>query len=399
MIDRPLRLAVVQSHPIQYFSPLFRELAARTDVNLTVLYCSRVGVEQFVDAGFGVKYAWTTPLLGGYECEFVPNVSGFRFPGSMLGLINPGIIRRLLAGRFDAVMIHGYNYFTYWLVFGCCVLFGIPILMRGESNLLHPRPLFVRWLKELLLRPLFKCIAACFYIGEENRKYFKYYGMKDGQLFHTPYSVDNDYFRSKAIEYYERRSDLKRKMKISAQGPVIVFAGKLIEKKQPLLLLRAFARVRAKYSCSLLFAGDGPLRRALEDEIAKLAVQDVVITGFLNQNELPEAYGSGDIFVLPSIIEPWGLVVNEAMNFGLPIIVSDRVGCAADLIRSAGNGFVVGWDDEEGLSTAIESLVANPDLRVNMGRHSREVIAGWGIPETADGILKGLLTTVRQRKE
>lgn len=391
---RKLRLAIVQSHPIQYFSPLFREIASRPDLELKVFYCSRAGLDLFVDSGFGAKYSWSTPVLGGYESEFVPNRVAAPFSGSMLSLINPGIVGRLRAGKFDAVMIHGYNYLTYWLVFAYCAIGGIPMLLRGESNLLHPRNWHVRVLKELILRPLLKLFSGCFYIGQANKEYFKHYGMPEASLFHAPYSVDNDYFKTQASELRPHNFECKQRFGLDNRGPVILFAGKLVEKKQPLQLLRAFTRVRAVEPCALLFAGDGPLRSIIEEEIRRNVIPDVKISGFLNQSELPRAYAAADIFVLPSKIEPWGLVINEAMSSALPVITTDRVGCARDLVRDSFNGFIIPWNDEERLSSVIARLVENPLLREEMGRRSSEMIDGWSVSRSADGILLGLRAAV-----
>lgn len=388
-MPRRLRLAVVQSHPIQYFSPLFREVASRPDIELKVYYCSRAGLDPFVDSGFGAKYSWSTPVLGGYQAEFVPNRAWGPFSGSMWSLINPGIIGKLRAGKFDAVMIHGYNYFTHWLVFAYCAVAGIPMLLRGESNLLHPRKWHVKVLKELLLRPMLKLFSGCFYIGTANKEYFKHYGMPEAVLFHAPYSVDNEYFRSQASEL-RSDSECKRSFGVNDRGPVILFAGKLIDKKQPLQLLRAFARVRAVRPCALLLAGDGPLRPLIEDEVRRSSIPDVRISGFLNQNELPRAYAAADIFVLPSKMEPWGLVVNEAMSSALPVVTTNRVGCAPDLVRDSFNGFMIPWDDEDRLSSVIAYLVERPQLCREMGRRSSEIIEEWSVSRTADGILLGL---------
>jgi glycosyltransferase involved in cell wall biosynthesis len=144
----------------------------------------------------------------------------------------------------------------------------------------------------------------------------------------------------------------------------------------------------------LLIAGDGPLRAEMQCRVAALHVPDVRFAGFLNQSELPSAYAVADAFVLPSKIhETWGLVVNEAMNFGLPVVVSDKAGCAADLVRSGANGLVVPHGDTAALAGAIARLVDEPDTRARFGVVSRRIIDRYSIESCADGIVAACTAT------
>src|ERR671923_2005224 len=137
---RPYRLAVVASHPIQYQAPLFRALAARPEIDLTVLFCGDWGLESYDDKGFGRELKWDVPLLDGYRSEFLPNVSPKPSPSRFWGLINPGVVRRLRAGRFDALWMHGWAKFTDWLAMLTAFASGVPVLLRGETTLLPRLP-------------------------------------------------------------------------------------------------------------------------------------------------------------------------------------------------------------------------------------------------------------------
>jgi glycosyltransferase involved in cell wall biosynthesis len=164
---------------------------------------------------------------------------------------------------------------------------------------------------------------------------------------------------------------------------VILFAAKLIPKKAPLVLVQAFRRVRERVPCALLIVGDGELR----PEVQAAAGPDVHLAGFLNQSELPDAYAAADVFCLPSVFhETWGLVVNEALNFGLPVVVSDKVGCAADLVRPGWNGEVVPAGDPAPLADALETLVRDERLRREFGERGRELVGEYSIEACADGI-------------
>jgi len=387
---KPFKLAALFSHPIQYFAPLFRQLSQEPEIDLTVYYCERWGVREYFDRGFYRRFKWDVPLLEGYHYKFLPNLRRSSKPGGFMQLINPAIISELRRKRFDAIWVHGYMYLTNWLAFMAAQLTKTPILLRGESNLLEPRPLHIRFAKELVLRPLLQRVAGCLYIGTHNKKFYRYYGVPEERLFFTPYTVDNTFFRQQAKRLAPKRREFRAKWGVKDSRPIILFVGKLVSWKQPLLLLEAYKRVRQKFPCALLYVGDGPLRREIEKKVKQEAIPDVRITGFLNQSEIPQAYVAGDILVLPSSHEPWGLVVNEGMNFALPIIVSDRVGCAPDLVHESENGFVFPYHSVDSLARTIETLVTDPGRCRLFGQRSLEIIADWGLDQTVKGILKAL---------
>jgi glycosyltransferase involved in cell wall biosynthesis len=218
----------------------------------------------------------------------------------------------------------------------------------------------------------------------------------DDRLFWCPFTVDNAFFRRHAESLAPRRQQLRARWGISDERPVILFAGKLQPVKEPLLLLEAYRRVRARRPCALLMAGDGPLRSNIEAEIRKGAVPDVHITGFLNQTEIPRAYAAADLLVLPSRAEPWGLVVNEAMNFSLPVVVSDRVGCGPDLVTSGVNGEVFEHGSAASLEAVLERWVSQPGRLLELGRASLQRIRQWGMGETAKGVMEALNAVARK---
>lgn len=387
-----VRLAHVVSHPIQYFAPLYRELARRPEVDLTVFFCSDATVGTYHDSGFGRAIRWDVPLLEGYRWRMYPSARGAPATDRFVARPNLDVVREIASGRYDAVWVHGYMQATTWLAVAAARARGMTVLLRDEQTLLKRRPWHRRVIKEPLLRALF---AQCsgLYIGEENRRYLRQYGIPERRLFFAPYAVDNAFLQRRARQLARRRDALRRSFGISDDAPVVLFVGKFVEKKQPLRLLDAFARVRRARACWLLMAGDGPLRSAAEALAGRLGVPGVRFTGFLNQTELPSAYAAADVFVLPSSHdETWGLVVNEAMNFGLPVVVTDRVGCARDLVHAGENGFVVPHDDTDALDCAIDALVADAGLRARFGRKSRTRIESYSVERAADGIVEACLT-------
>jgi glycosyltransferase involved in cell wall biosynthesis len=182
---------------------------------------------------------------------------------------------------------------------------------------------------------------------------------------------------------------------------VILFAAKFTTVKAPEELLSAFARVYDKFAEDsapyLLFVGDGTLRGALEESARPLG-DAVRFLGFRNQSELPALYDLCDVFTLPSRFEPWGLVVNEAMNAGRPVIVSDRVGAAADLVEDGVNGFVYPSGDVGALASRLRQIIESPALRAEMGKRSLERISSWDFEADRRGLVEALSAVCRKQK-
>jgi glycosyltransferase involved in cell wall biosynthesis len=391
MSARPPKIAHLVSHPIPYFAPLYRELAGRPEIDLTVYFYSDASACAYADREFGRSVAWDRSLLDGYRWKFCPSAARTDISTRFLKPPNWDIVREVASGRFDVLWVHGYAHATTWLAAAAARARGMRVLIRDEQTLLHGRSVHKRVLKAGALRALYSQSSGL-YIGEENRRYFAYYGMPAERMYPARYCVDNRYYRDLATALRPRRDEIRFRFGIVSSAPVVLFCGKLIEKKQPLMLVEPFARVRAQQPCSLLIAGDGALGAAAEALVARLAVPDVHFAGFLDQHELPFAYAAADIFVLPSALhETWGLVVNEAMNFGLPIVVSDKVGCAQDLVRDSENGFVVAHESPEELAHAIERLVSDGALREAFGSESLRIIERYSVEACADGVVAACL--------
>ena len=384
------------THPVQYFAPLFRTLAVQPGLELTVYYGSRRGTVPLVDPGFGKACTWDVPILEGYNYRFLAGIfrEGDKAPPTRQ--LNPSIMTEITRRRYDAVMVHGYMGNTSRLAMLTALMKGVPVLMRGESHLHVDPPSGVKkYAKRLALRALFCRLAGFLYIGALNKAYYQHFGVRESRLFWCPYTVDNAFFRRHAEALVPRRRELRAEWDIHDDRPVILFAGKLVAAKQPLLLLEAYRRVRQRRTCALLMAGDGPLRGGLEAEVRRSAIPDVHITGFLNQSEIPKAYAAADLSVLPSRAEPWGLVVNEAMNFSLPVVVSDRVGCGPDLVRPGVNGEIFDHKSVDALEAALERCISQPEWLLQLGRASLACIRQWGLPETVKGITDALSGVVR----
>ncbi len=377
------RLVFLYSHPIQYFAPLSRLAHEDGAFDVWTLYCSLQGVEALPDAEFGQVIQWDVPLLEGYRSLFLKNWCGDRRPvGGFWSLINFGVLKWLWQQPKGVLIVHGWGYFTHVLAIVAGKVLGHRIGLRGESNWQHEQraPRWKRRLKRLLLgKGLFRLVDYFLFIGEENRRFYLSMGVSERRLIFAPYGVDNTRFSSLWAALRSNKVSLRRRLGLPESALVVLFSGKLIAKKRPLDLLEAFYSANIP-NALLVYVGEGALRTALEARAQELGIAGAVrITGFVNQSAIGQYYAAADVFVMCSGIgETWGLSTNEAMNFGLPVLLSDLTGCAADLCRPGVNGFVFPTGDVEALAEHLRYVLALPaEDRDAMGEASRAIVARY----------------------
>jgi len=338
------RIGFLISHPIQYYAPIFRELAKRCE--LTVFFAHRQTAEQQARAGFGVAFDWDVDLLSGYDSRFLTNVARQPSTDRFAGCDTPGVAEEIARGGFDAFVVPGWALRSYWQALRACRRRGVPVLVRGDSQLGGQRNNAVRFAKALAFSHLLRRFDGFLYVGQRNREYLLRYGVPTERLFFSPHCVDNDAFAA-ASSGIDRRRGRRR----------VLFVGKLIGRKHPADLLHAVARLGDK-AVQIAFAGSGELESELR-QIAAASSVDADFMGFVNQSELPAVYASADLLVLPSDSqETWGLVVNEAMACGIPAVVSDVVGCGPDLIEAGKTGATFPFGDTAALAAAIRNVLS-----------------------------------------
>lgn len=405
---KKMKLGILISHPIQYQVPLFAKLAADNEVDLLVYFSWTAGLDtskkSYFDVEFKKELRWDIPLLEGYAYKFLRNYSS-KPSSKFFGQINFGIIQELIKSRHDVLLVYGWNSFTNWIAFITAFVLGIPVILHGENPLQQElKKSAVRlFIKRLLLGTLFKVISGFLYIGEENKKFFNFYKVPDSKLFFAPYAVDNERFIAAGKSLKAKRGSLRREDGIPADAVTILFVGKLIEKKRPLDLLRAFQLLTenrqsgmATPKAHLLFVGDGVLRLTLEQYVREYGIPNVHFAGFKNQTELPRYYILSDVFVLPSGEgETWGLVVNEAMCFGLAVVVSSVVGCGADLVRENENGFVFRVGEVHDLARRLGVLAEDKSLIKKFGEASRIIVKRHSYGSDVEGILRAIHSVIR----
>jgi glycosyltransferase involved in cell wall biosynthesis len=398
--SRPYRLAIVTTHVIQYQDPFFRLLAAQPGIDLTVYFCSRAGAEDYRDADLATTLRWDLPTLGGYRHRFLRGLTRSVTRGGFWRAFNPGILTALRRRRQDAVLfMTGWGVATAWLGFAACRLRGIPILLYGDSSFVPEASGFRERLRSFALRRLFRGTSAFMISGALNSDYYLHYGADPHRFFPLPWAIDNDRFERDSRFAPGERQAMRSRFGFEPHHLVAVFSGKLIPRKDPLLLLQALERMAERERAAVLYLGDGELRGALEEFARSRGLANVRFAGFVNQTELPKHYALGDVFVLPSYDDPRATVVNEAMACGLPVIVSDRCGPVGDLARHDENAFVVKAGDAVGLAGRLEQLMKDPRLRARMAARSGELISTWSYGAGIDGIrsMLGSLATVPKR--
>jgi glycosyltransferase involved in cell wall biosynthesis len=394
---RPLRLAHLAGQPAPSVLPLYRRLAAEPGVEFTVLYGSSEGLRPY-DDGYGQAITWDADLLEGYDSVFLRAAD--RTPGlgtHFLAARNWDVVPILLREHYDALWMAGYYSATYVMAALAQRVAGGSVLFREEQTTLDSRSFRNMLAKQIALRP-YLGMGWGLYISSENRRWLESHGLPADRLFAAPYTVDNSFFQAEAARLSDRRAELRGQFGIAPDsGPVIVTVSRLIEKKQPEFLIEAFRRARREHRGVLLIAGSGPLEADLRAQVERDAVPDVIFAGFLNRSRVAEAYAAADVFALLSKEkETFGLVVNEAMNFALPIVASDRVGSASDLVSRELNGFVIDAGDVDEAADAFKKLLSNPRLRARMGAASRKRIDTWGPEQSAQGILNALRASVQR---
>ncbi|MFZ1548065.1 MAG: glycosyltransferase family 4 protein [Candidatus Nitrotoga sp.] len=391
MKSRPWRIAVLNSHPIQYFAPLYAYLNASEDFDITALYCSDFSLRGAQDPGFGQNVTWDLDLLAGYRAVFLGERAKTRTPGGFWSLVCPEVWREVRSGRYDALILHGHNYAVNLLALLSAKTAGVKVFMRGETHLGLQRSDFMQRIRRPLMNLLYRACDCCLAIGAANHAFYRAMGVPEHKIVTVPYTVDNDRFIAAARLGDQERRDMLQRLGADTDQPVVLYASKFQRRKHPDDLLKAVALLRERgIRCTVLMVGSGEMRDELRQLVTQLNLSDVHFTGFINQSDLPRVYGASDIFVLPSENEPWGLIVNEVMCAALPVIIAEEVGCVRDLVYAGINGYTFPAKDPIALADCLEKLLSNPDQRKAMGRESLARICNWSYRECHLGLKNAL---------
>jgi glycosyltransferase involved in cell wall biosynthesis len=381
------KLAIVTSHPIQYNAPLFRLLTERGKIKLRVFYTWGQTEQGFVyDPDFKKAFKWDIPLLDGYEKEFVENISKEPGAGHFKGIKNKDLIQRIDAYDPEALLVFGWSFQSHLQVLRHYAG-RKKILFRGDSTLLDEqegisarkvfRRLFLKW--------VYRTVDYALYTGIGNKNYYKAHGLNESQLVYAPHAIENDRFADGDGSSQLKANEWRRELGISSVDLVFLFAGKLEPKKDPGLLIECFMLLSVA-EIRLIIVGNGVLEQGLKQKAAE--DQRIIFLDFQNQQQMPVVYRLGDVFVLPSKGpgETWGLSVNEAMASKRAVIVSNKCGCAEDLVK--GNGIVFEAGNKQDLQKALLYFAHNRTPLSQMSNKSLDLIQQFSPEQVAEAIEK-----------
>jgi glycosyltransferase involved in cell wall biosynthesis len=376
-----MRLAVITTHPIQYYAPVFNLLHRRGNIEVKVFYTWGEKSLDKYDPGFDKKINWDIPLLDGYPYEWVLNTAVEPGTHHFKGIKNPELTNQVESWQPDAVLLFGWAYHGHLMAMKYFKN-KIPVFFRGDSTLLDEKDGIKTFLKTIYLRWVYRRIDHAFYVGTNNKAYFKKYGLKDNQLSFAPHAIDNLRF---SADKRVAAAAVRQNLGIEDKEILILFAGKLEDKKSPLLLMEAFLSMQ-KPDTHLLFLGSGSLGKVLKAK-AK-GIKNIHFIDFENQSNIPVIYQACDLFCLPSKGpgETWGLAVNEAMACGKAILVSDKAGCAIDLVEKDINGEIFKSENINDLITSLNKLITSKDMLRTFGANSSELIKNWTFTKIAEAI-------------
>lgn len=383
-----MRLAILTSHPVQYYAPLFRELSGRVDLH--VFFAHNASPLQQAEAGFGTAFTWDVDLESGYSHCYLTNIAPNPNASRFLGCDTPDIGDRLREGNFDVVLSLGWHLKSLVQGIWAAKRQGLPVLVRGDSQLGLSPSRVRRTIKAVTYPSLLRIFDAALYVGERNRAYFRHYHYPEKRLFHSPHAVDTKRFAHAATGV--PRSTLRYNLGIESGEKAILFAGKLLAFKRPLDAVAAVAEVRAQgVEATLVIAGSGPLEKEVANMAKHLAVP-LKLLGFVNQSKMPQVYAACDAMVLPSTgRETWGLVCNEALASGLPVAVSRDAGCSPDICCNSNAAISFIGGDPSSAATALKALINKPPSRDVLQATSNQ----FTLEKAADGIIKAMAAVTK----
>lgn len=384
------RLAIVTTHPVQYNAPLFALLSQRQKIRINVFYTWEQARASVYDPGFGHIRQWDLPLLEGYDHCFVQNRA--KSPGShhFTGIHNPGLIRAIEAWEPNAVLVFGWAFRSHLSIMRY-FKGRLPVFFRGDSTLLDEVQGVKKWARRLFLRWVYRHVDRAFYVGNNNKDYFRKHGLTEPQLVFAPHAVDNSRFASISKEEEEDLTCWRAELGILESDFVVLFAGKLEAKKNPLFILDLAQEIKCD-DVKFLIVGNGELEESLKE---KNGDSRVMFLPFQNQSKMPLVYRLGNVLLLPSKGpgETWGLAANEAMACGLPVILSDKVGAAPDLVGDKNTGIVFSVNAVNSVAGYICSLQKDKRFYQESSEAARQHIRSFSFETIAGAIEKEMQET------
>ena len=382
-------LAVIVSHPIQHFVPVYKYLAQHADIRIKVFFIGENGAYEYFDSQFNQTVKWDVPLTEGYDHEFLSPGRILKDYG-FLSVDDASIVERLLAFKPDMIWLNGYGQRVNWRALSLRSK-GIKFLYSSDSNLEDSRSAWRRWLKRLVVTHFLKKCDYFLSYGPKNSSYLDHYGVSVEQISRVTYPVDMQRLLSQKDKLSDRTvENLRAQLGIPPEHKIVLFAGKLIPHKRPSDVIDAIAGLR-DYPISTVIVGNGELLEALKIQVKQLDLTSrIVFTGFVNQSELAQYFSLADVFVFPSEKEPFGAVASEALPFGLPIVAANNIGSVGSSIIKGENALLYQCGDIDELSGQIQRLITEPELLAKFSAASLEMTDSHDVSVMGDAIRKRL---------
>lgn len=380
-----MRVAVINTHPIQHFAPLWREIAKSEEVQLRVFYCSDLGVTEYVDPDFNSSFKWDVDLISGYDSEFLP----FRARPRKLGFWetdNPEVADALSRFGADVVVLFGYSHLTDLRALRWAKKHGARVLVLTDSELKHRRSLWRRAAKQFAVRLFLAQMDGVLPIGNCNAAYYRHYGVPANAMYWCAYPVDGIRLLASVGGLEDSRASLRAALGIGGGDFVFACVGKYIARKRPVDVIQAWLRLPepVRQKSWVVLVGEGPLRQELEELVATTKAH-VILTGFVNQSRIATHFAACDVLVVASETDAHPLVVTESLFFSRPVIASSAIGCIGleDTVREGENALVYPCGDIAALSAAMARLFNEPETCRRFGQRSREIAHGQDVAEVA----------------
>lgn len=382
------KLAILDTHPVHYRTSLYKKISENSKIDLKVYFCSDSGLKKQYDPAFGKSIKWFDEIKG-FNYKFLKNYYLRKNPIPPKGLWNFKIIKELKKEKFDAIIIYGYSSFTSKLAMIYSKIISLPVIFREEIDEIKGN-IIKRIIKKVFYLIYLKLPNVFLYSYKKNKKFYERFGVDTNKLFFHPCAVDNNFFQKRKKELINKKDVIKEKFGIKRNRKIILYVGKLVKRKRPFDLLKAYEKLSEKNDISLLFIGEGDQKKELEKYVKDKKIKNVFFKGFVNQKKLPKFFIIAEIFVLPSEYDPSPKQLNEAMNFALPVIVSNKIGTANDLVKHKKQGLVYNCGNINELKKYLNKLINNKDLRKKIGERFFKKNSRWNFDKDVNATINAL---------
>lgn len=375
-----VKLVVLTEIVSPYRIPVFNALAAREDIELQVIFLAETDPTQREWKVYKEEIKFPYLVLPSWRR---------RYRGRNI-LLNRGLSAVLKQLAPDVMLCGGYNYLASWQALAWARKNRVPFLAWIESTSRDARSNH-RWI-ELFKKKFISRCDAFVVPGKSSTEYVQSFNISPANIFVAPNAVDIAYFSQKSAE--ARAAEHLYRQKLGLPERFFLYVGRLVKEKGVFDLLTAYGRLphKIRNETGIVFVGNGPARHELMRQASEISCGIVKFPGFVQREDMPFYYGLAEACLLPTYSDPWGLVVNEAMACGLPIIITDVAGCVADLVEDQWNGLIVPSRRPSQLTAAMQRIADSSDARFAMGQRGRKRIIEYSPESCAAGIAQAAIS-------